>query len=123
MQTWELWYPEAAATGLLFARGRLDPTDVLWVHSAPPNLAVTVRDAGDRVLARADELRRAGEQLPMTRLWLTGDQIRREDRWPDPADLGSPVILPGGEIGVLIDWWNAADGSEWRWRIEFYNHR
>lgn len=34
-ETWDLWYPGAAATGLAFARGRLDPTDVLWVHSAP----------------------------------------------------------------------------------------
>ena len=31
MQTWELWYPEAAANGLLVARGRLDPTEALWV--------------------------------------------------------------------------------------------
>ena len=28
METWDLWYPGAAATGLPFARGRLDPTDV-----------------------------------------------------------------------------------------------
>ena len=43
METWDLWYPGAAATGLPFARGRLDPTDVLWVHSAPKKLDVTVR--------------------------------------------------------------------------------
>ncbi len=68
MQTWELWYPEAAANGLLVARGRLDPTDVLWVHAAPPTLAVTVRDGDDRPVARGEGLTRAGEQLPMTRL-------------------------------------------------------
>lgn len=42
-QTWELWFPDAAATGLLFARARIPPTAVLWVHAAPPTLAVTVR--------------------------------------------------------------------------------
>jgi hypothetical protein len=25
-EVWEVWHPEAAATGLLFARGRLDAT-------------------------------------------------------------------------------------------------
>ncbi|MGH2534880.1 MAG: hypothetical protein ACRDJW_21680 [Thermomicrobiales bacterium] len=49
--------------------------------------------------------------------------ITRADLWPDESDVGQPVILPGGEIGILLSWWNAADGSEWRWRIELYNHR
>jgi hypothetical protein len=52
MQTWDLWYPEAAATGLPFARGRLDPADVLWVHSAPEVLAVAVRDDQGQIVAR-----------------------------------------------------------------------
>jgi len=29
---WDLWHPDAGATGVPFARGRLNPTDVLWVH-------------------------------------------------------------------------------------------
>ncbi len=33
MQVWDLWFPEAAAQGLPFARGRLDATDVLLVHA------------------------------------------------------------------------------------------
>ena len=123
MQTWELWYPEAAANGLLIARGRLDPAKSLWVHSAPPALAVTVRDGDDRPVARGEDLARAGEQLPMTRLWVEGDEVLREDRWPTSDDIGSLVILPGGEVGVLTAWWNAEDGSEWRWSVEFYNHR
>ena len=40
---WDLWYPEAGATGVPIARGRLNPTEVLWVHAAPPTLEVTVR--------------------------------------------------------------------------------
>jgi hypothetical protein len=123
VQTWDLWYPAAAATGLPFARGRLDPTDVLWVHAAPETLAVTVRDGDDRVVARADALKRRGEQLPTTRLAIEGNRLVREDRFPTTGDLGACVILPGGEVGTLVEWWNAPDGSEWRWRVEFYNHR
>ena len=123
VQTWELWFPEAGATGLEFARARIDPTQVLWVHAAPPTLAVTVRDGDDHVVARGEPLRRVGEQLPLTRLEKRGDRVTREDRWPTDADLGSLVILPGGEVGTLLDWWNAPDGSSWRWRVEFYNHR
>ena len=123
VQTWELWFPEAGATGLEFARARIDPTQVLWVHAAPPTLAVTVRDGDDQVVARGEPLRRAGDQLPLTRLEKRGERVTREDRWPIDADLGSLVILPGGEVGTLLDWWNAPDGSEWRWQIELYNHR
>ena len=123
VQTWELWYPEAGATGLVLARGRIDPTDVLWVHAAPPTLAVTVREGDDRVTGRGEPLERAGEQLPMTRLALRDGVVTREDRWPTQADLGALVILPGGEVGTLTAWWNAPDGSEWRWQVEFYNHR
>ena len=123
LETWELWYPDAAASGLPFARARIDPAEVLWVHSAPPRLAVTVRAGDDRVLARGEPLERAGEQLPMTRLRRDGERVTREDRWPTQEDVGSLVLLPGGEVGTLLSWWNAADGSEWRWRVEFYNHR
>jgi hypothetical protein len=122
-ESWELWYPEAASTGLPFARGRMDPTDKLWVHAAPPVVAVTVCDAGEGVLARGEDLKRSGERFPMTRLVRAGDRLTREDRWPDQRDLGSRVILPGGEVGTLEAWWNAEGGSEWRWQIEFYNHR
>ena len=123
VQTWELWYPAAAATGMEFARGRIDPTEVLWVHAAPDRLAVTVREGDDRVVARGEPLERAGPYLPLTRLTLVGNQVRREDRWPTDADLGSLVILPGGEVGVLTAWWNAPDGSAWRWSVEFSNRR
>ena len=122
LQTWDLWYPKAAATGLPFARGRLDPTRVLWVHAAPDFLTVQVTE-GEKVVASGTDLERAGEELPTTQLWIEGGEVRREDRWPTREDLGSLVILPGGEVGTLVEWWNAEDGSEWRWRVEFYNHR
>jgi hypothetical protein len=123
IQTWEVWYPEAAATGLLVARGRLDPTGTLWLHAAPPTLAVTVRDGDGRPVASGEDLTRQGPRLPMTRLWIEGNRVRREDRWPAAADLGGRVMLPGGEVGTLTAWWNAADGSAWRWSVEFFNQR
>jgi hypothetical protein len=123
LQTWELYYPEAAATGLVVARARIDPTDVVWAHAAPPVLAVTVRQGDDRVVARGGPLRRQGPYIPMTRLETRGTDVLREDRWPTDQDLGAVVILPGGEAGILKSWWNASDGNEWRWAVEFSNRR
>jgi hypothetical protein len=123
LQTWELWYPGGGATGLSFARGRLDPTDVLWAHSVPGKMTVTVREGDEKIVAYGEALAREGPYRPMTRFERVGDQVTREDRWPTDADLGSLVILPGGEVGTLLAWWNADDGLEWRWRVEFYNSR
>jgi len=122
-QTWEIYYPEAAATGVQIARARIDPTDVVWLHAAAPVLAVTVREADDRVIARGEPVARVGPYLPMTRLVRRGEVVIREDRWPTDTDVGAVVILPGGEAGILRSWWNAKDGSEWRWTVEFSNRR
>lgn len=122
IQTWDLWYPQAAATGLPFARSKITGTEVLLVHSAPPVLTVAVRDSEGRVLATGDNLA-ATDATPMTRLTLRDGRVEREDVWPGQEDIGRLVILPGGEAGVLISWHNAGDHSEWRWRIELYNHR
>ncbi|TAK21812.1 MAG: hypothetical protein EPO26_13645 [Chloroflexota bacterium] len=122
-QTWDLWFPEAGATGLPFARGRVNQVDVMWVHAAPETLAVIVRDGDERVVARNDSLKRTGRQYPLTRLAIRGWAVVREDRRPTEADLSALVMLPGGEVGVLQAWWNAPDGSEWRWQVEFYNRK
>jgi hypothetical protein len=122
IQIWDLWVPDAAAQGLSFARGRLDATEVLLVHAAPETLDVSVRDDDGWLLAEGKGLRRTADR-PMARLTVRAGSIAREDLWPEEEDVGRPVILPGGEVGVLLAWWNAEDGSEWRWRVEFYNHR
>jgi hypothetical protein len=119
---WDLWYPQAAAQGLSFARGRLAAADVLLVHAAPPLLDVAVRDDAGRLLAEGKMLARTADR-PMARLLVQGDRVEREDLWPAEEDVGRPVILPGGEVGLLLNWWNAADGSSWRWQVEFSNHR
>jgi hypothetical protein len=121
-EIWDLWYPNAASQGLSFARGRLDRADILLVHAAPDRLRVEVSDDDGQRLAFADQLERTDDR-PIARLTRSGETIERLDLWPEPADIGRPVILPGGEVGILKSWWNAGDGSEWRWTVELYNVR
>lgn len=124
METWDLWFPQAGATGMSFARCRVDgrdAADAVLVHAAPPVLTVTVRNGDDAVVAEGHELRRK-EPGPMSLLIRDGSQIRLEDHWPTEDDYGRIVILPGGEAGILVSWWHADDRSEWRWRIELSNH-
>lgn len=97
---WDLWFPEAGATGVSFARGRLDRTDLVWVHAAPPVLDVEVRTLGGERVAHGADLRRTADS-PVALLRLDGTSVVRDDRWPVADDLGSPVILPGGEVGIL----------------------
>ncbi|NLG98984.1 MAG: hypothetical protein GX491_16630 [Chloroflexi bacterium] len=122
MEIWDLWYPKAGATGVSFARSSIDPADVVLVHAAPEYLTVTVRGPDGSVRAEGKDLPVTAD-TPITRLRCTGGKIEREDIWPTEEDIGRVVLLPGGEAGILLNWWNAADHSEWRWQVEFYNHR
>jgi hypothetical protein len=119
---WEIWYPRATATGMLVGRGLLDATDVLIAHAVPDVINVEVSSRDGRRLAYGRQLERTLES-PMCRLTREGDIVRREDIWPTEADYGRPVLLPGGEVGILMSWWNAEDHLEWRWQIELYNTR
>ena len=119
MHTWTLWYPKAAATGMLFARARIDATEEVLVHAAPEYLTVEVESEA-RELAFGQDLARTQES-PMTRLTRDGGNVLREDVWPTDADLGKTVILPGGEAAILKAWWHADNHKEWRWQIELYN--
>ncbi len=110
------------ATGISFARGRLDATDVMIVHAAPEKLNVEVRNNEGTVIARGENLSRTSNS-PMARLRRHGDKIVREDIWPTEADYGTTVIVAGGEVGTLQKWWNDPGQQEWRWSLEFYNHR
>ena len=122
LQYWEVWYPRAAATGLLVGRGLLDPTDRLILHAAPEVMTVEVYDEGRKRLAHGQDLPRT-QDSPMCLLRREGDRITREDIWPGESDIGAPVLLPGGEVGILQSWWHAEDRMEWRWQVEFYNSR
>jgi hypothetical protein len=124
LEVWDLWFPDAGATGISFARSRIDDQaagDRLLVHAAPPKLDVAVRNQNGTLIAQGSGLER-GQPGPMSHLVRQGDMILLEDGWPTPDDLGRLVILPGGEAGILKRWWHADDHSEWRWQVEFYNH-
>ncbi|HLJ35859.1 MAG TPA: hypothetical protein VKU38_19535 [Ktedonobacteraceae bacterium] len=122
IQIWDLWIPDVAAVGVSFSRGRLDATDVLLVHAAPEKLTVEVLDDNGGLLARSADLPRTAN-TPMARLRRQGNQVTREDFWPTASDYGLPVILAGGEVGILQQWWNDPEEQQWRWQLEFYNHR
>jgi hypothetical protein len=123
IEIWDLWYPKAGATGLSFARGRIAAgAAIMLVHAAPEVLTVTVRGEEGRAVAEGKDLTMT-DDTPITRLVRRGAQIERRDIWPSDEEIGQLVILPGGEVGTLLQWWHADDHSEWRWQIELYNHR
>ena len=74
------------------------------------------------VVAEGHKLRR-GAPGPMSLLVRDNSTIRLQDHWPTQDDLGLLVLLPGDEAGILTSWWHAPDHSEWRWQLEFCNHR
>ena len=120
LQYWTIWYPKAASTGLLVARGLLGSTDTLLLHAAPEVITVEVADGQGKPLATGKDLK-STQNSPICRLTVQGAKVAREDVWPGPEDIGAKVILPGGEAGVLKSWWNSDDRKEWRWEVEFYN--
>jgi hypothetical protein len=122
-EVWDLWFPSAGATGVSFARARIDGAvagDRVLVHAAPPSLNVEVRRENGTLIARGDDLER-GAPGPISFLVRRSDVILLEDGWPTDDDLGRVVILPGGEAGILRAWWHAPDHRSWRWQVEFSN--
>lgn len=119
---WELRNPDGGMLGLEWGRGISAPADVILAHSLPERVDVVVRDGDERVVAKAEALT-GDEPTPMARLRLREGAVTRESVWPAEEDIGRVVILPGGEVGTLLSWWNAEDGSEWRWRVEFHNKK
>ncbi len=64
LEIWDLWYPFPAATGMPFARSRIDHTDTIYVHSAPEALTVEVRSDDGKLLARGQDLPRTTRECP-----------------------------------------------------------
>lgn len=58
LETWDVWYPESAATGLPFARGRMERANVIMIHAAPESLRIDVRDESGARVAFVDRLTR-----------------------------------------------------------------
>lgn len=120
LQYWSVWYPKAASTGLLLLRALIDPTDSVLLHAAGDVITVEITDSSGTGIAFGQDLERTMDS-PICRIHRDGSKITREDLWPTDSDLGSIVLLPGGEAGELKAWWNAGDRKEWRWSVEFYN--
>src|SRR3954447_15359840 len=120
---WELRNPDGAMTGMPWGRGLLAAHDAVLAHSLPERVDIEVRTADGQVVAKGDGLTDQSQSTPMARLDIKGETVVRSNVWPDASDIGKPVLLPGGEVGILLEWWNAADGSSWRWRVEFQNAR
>jgi len=95
---------------------------VLLAHAAPANLRVDVVDDAGKLLARGTNLRRTAE-TPIAQLSRRDRRIERRDIWPSEREIGLPVILAGGEVGILTAWWNDSERRTWRWSIELFNHK
>ena len=94
---------------------------LVLVHAAPAALEVEVRAEDDALVARGSIVREH-EYSPMTLLERSGDGFRRTEVWPTEEHHGMPVLLAGGEVGILQRWEHAEDRSWWRWSVEFSNH-
>jgi hypothetical protein len=120
--TWNIRSNDGAMNGLEFCRcTTAGDFERVLVHAAPEKAKVEIIDADDRVVARAD-LQREGEYSPMTLLEVDGSVLRRSEVWPTQDLYGLPVLLAGGEVGLLRDWQHGPDYSWWRWSVEFSNH-
>jgi hypothetical protein len=120
--TWNIRSNDGAMNGLEFARcTTAGGFGAVLVHAAPGNAMIEVIDAEDSLIARAD-LERRGEYSPMTLIEVDPPVMRRSEVWPTSALYGLPVLLAGGEVGILQGWQHAEDHSWWRWSVEFSNH-
>ncbi len=115
---WEIRNPDGGSTGLEVARGRMEAHEDVLAHALPERVDVDVFTEDGSLVAR-------GTDLPgaiASPIAIRGGSVERENVWPDGSDTGKPIILPGGEVGILTAWWHADDRSEWRWSIELSNH-
>jgi hypothetical protein len=120
--TWNVRSNDGAMNGLEFARcTTAGGFDRVLIHAAPARARIEIIDNDDRVVARAD-LDRTGEYTPMTLVELDGSALTRSEVWPAEEHHGLPVLLSGGEVGILQAWQHAEDRSWWRWSVEFSNH-
>lgn len=120
--TWDIRSGDAGMNGLEFCRcTTAGGFSRVLVHAAPANAQIEVRDDADHLIATGRP-EREGEYSPMTLLEISGSEVSRSEVWPDESYYGLPVLLAGGEVGLLEKWEHAGDRSWWRWRVEFSNH-
>jgi hypothetical protein len=121
LHIWEIRNPDGGQSGLEVARARMEPHDDVIGHALPERVDIEIYDENRTLVAMGSDLS-SELSSPMARLRIRGRKVERENVWPDESDLETPVILPGGEVGILKSWWHADDHSAWRWTIELSNH-
>jgi hypothetical protein len=120
--TWTIRSGDGGMNGLEFTRATAaGGFSRVLVHAAPTQAQVEIRADNDRLVARGD-VERQGDYSPMTLLEIDGGELRRLEVWPNEDHYGLPVLIAGGEVGVLQRWEHAEDRSWWRWSAEFSNH-
>jgi hypothetical protein len=121
--TWSLRSREGAMNGLEFARASTASGFArALIHAAPAHLSVEVVDDQGVVIIPVANLDRIGDYLPMTMLTIHDAEISRSEVWPDDSHYGLPVLLAGGEVGLLREWHHSKDHSWWKWSLELANH-
>lgn len=120
--TWSIRSSDGGMTGLEFTLATTaGGFSRVLVHAAPTHAQVEIRAENDEIVARGD-VDREGEYSPMTLLEIHGDAVRRHEVWPDDSLYGVPVLVAGGEAGLLERWEHSEDHTWWRWSVEFSNH-
>ncbi|HVB01123.1 MAG TPA: hypothetical protein VNE42_07665 [Acidimicrobiales bacterium] len=121
--TWNLRSRDGGMNGLEFARATTaSGFHKVLIHAAPAHLSLEIVDDLSVVIAHAENLDRIGDYLPMTLLTIDGTVINRCEVWPDNSLYGVPVLLAGGEVGILREWHHSKDHSWWKWSLELANH-
>lgn len=119
---WDLRSRDGAMNGLEFGRyTTAGGFSRALIHAAPSRAHVEVRNEEGRTVVSGD-LDREGEYSPMTLVEIAGNHLSRSEVWPDESFYGLPVLIAGGEVGILQKWEHAGDHSWWRWSVEFSNH-
>jgi hypothetical protein len=113
---WIIRHADGGNEGTEFARARIDPLGSILVHALPDRVRVEVFENGEDLIALGEDLARTAT-TPMARLRMDGLRIAREDVWPITGDLGSVVVLAGGEAGKLESWSTTSDHSSWSWSL------
>jgi hypothetical protein len=109
---------EGGSDGLEFATAKIDPSfRTVLVHDPPDRMRVDVSLNGADLVGSGTDL--SGGDGPMVRLRWEGLVVLAEPIWPAEEDLGTPVILPGGEVGTLLRWETSTSRRSWTWQVEF----
>jgi hypothetical protein len=120
---WTIIGRDGGMNGLEFCRS-LTAGDLrrVLVHAAPAQASIEVRADDDTLIAKGD-IDRDGDYSPITLVDVSGPAPARSEIWPTDDHIGMPVLLPGGEVGVLTAWRHDADHEWWQWSVEFSNHK